>query len=456
MEKENRILIKNADWIITMDQQRGRFRNADILIQGNRIIDIGMLGEIEQIDEVIDARGFIIIPGMINTHHHCSHTLIRNMPDIVQYSLSSFLKLIYGKLEYMSERGIYAATLGALGDLLKTGCTTSCDHHYVFPPGNNHMIDMQIKAAEKIGIRFHAFRGSLSAGAENDCLHVPPSLIESADRIVKDSVRLIEQYHDPSPGAMIRIGVAPCWLVYEKKDVILQSLKIAEHYNVQFHSHLADSRSEFSYANEKHGCTPVEFAEKLGCLKPQSYFAHCVQLTKQDYAILAKNKAGVAHCPNSDLLLNTGIANVPEFFRRGVHVSLGVDGSTCNNASIMISELKNAFLVQKFSEKQPFISPERVLYMATAGGAQVLGRKDIGSLAPNMMADFVMLNWNKFQYAGGKNDPISAVVLSSDPRIVDYVFVNGKMVVKHGILTQIDESKAAAFINQEADLLMSK
>ncbi len=400
--------------------------------------------------------GYVLIPGMINTHHHCAHTIVRNLPHAFEMPLMETLKLIYARFPYFTQKSIYAATLGGLGDLLKTGCTTSCDQHYAFPKGQDQMIDAQILAARKLGIRFHAIRGSLSTGEDRGATHVVSSLVEPLDKIVKDTVRLIEKYHDPQAGSMLRVGVSPCWLVYEDQQVVIESRKIAEHYNINLHSHLADSREEFTFCKERYGCTPVEYAQKMGYLQPRSFFAHCVQVTRGDIALLAKNRVGVAVCTNSDMLLNSNVSKVSEFNRRGINMGIGVDGAASNNASNMISEVKNAFLIQKFFDKETSITPEKILYMATAGGAKVLGRDDIGSLAPGKMADFVMLNWDKFQYAGGKYDPISATVLAGDARMVEHVYVNGKKVVSNGRLTQIDEEAASDFINRQTRIMMRR
>lgn len=457
MERPYRLLIKNADWILTMDEQGTRYRHGDILIEDSRIAEVGRNLILEEpLDEIVDARGFIIIPGMVNTHHHCAHTIVRNLPHAFEMPLMKTLKLIYARLPHFTHKSIYAATLGGLGDLLKTGCTTSCDQHYAFPQGQDKMIDVQVTAARNLGIRFQAIRGSLSTGAEGGVSHVLPSLVEPLDKIVKDSVRLIEKYHDPSEGSMLRVGISPCWLVYEDRRVVEESRKIAEHYDVNLHSHLADSREEFSFCKERYGCTPVEYADKMGYLQQRSFFAHCVQVTRSDIALLAKSKVGVSSCPNSDMLLNSSVSRISELFRRGINVSIGVDGAASNNASSMISEVKNAFLIQKFIDRETSITPEKILYMATAGGAKVLGRSDIGSLEEGKMADFVMLNWNKFQYAGGKYDPVSAIVLSGDPRMVENVFVHGKKVVSGGRLTQIDEDEANEFINRQTRLMIQR
>lgn len=467
-----RILIHNADWILTMNQKRQKYRRADMLVQGNTIAALGSgLAETHDYDEIIDARGKIVIPGMVNVHHHCAHTLVRNIPNLYGIGLYRWLAEIYRLLACFDEELLYAATLGALGDLLKTGCTTSAEHHYIFPAGNSRMVDAQIKAAQRLRIRFHAMRGSLSAGSAAGVAHVPDTLVEPIDRVAEDCERLIKAYHSSKRGAMVQVGLAPCWLVYETREMLLEMRELAERYKVCLHSHLADSREEFAFSTERHGCSPAEFADEMGFLREGNYFAHCIQLTKGDMARIARSGTGIAHCPNSDMVLQVGLARLPEFLRRRIPVGIGVDGAASNNLSNMIAEVKNAYMLQKSREVQrrigageqaadgretPELSVEDVLYAATAGGAKILGRSDIGSLAPGMMADFVLLDWSKFQYAGGRNDPVAAIVLSGDARMVDQVYVNGVRAVNQGILQTIDEDKAARYINRCARTLFHR
>lgn len=457
MERKKRILIKNADYIITMNKTRQILKGGDMLIENNRILSVAQSIKTEDEDtEIIQARGSVVIPGMVNTHQHCAHTIVRNIPKYFECNLMDTLKLFYERMAFFDENSIYAAALGSLGDLLKTGCTTSCDMHYLYPRNVKSSLDMELLAAAQLGIRFHLMRGSLSAGKDEGCPHVPDELVEDVDAIVKNTVYAIEKYHDSQTGSMLQIGVAPCWLLYENRAVLEECRKIAECYQVPLHSHLADCREEFSYCNEKYGCTPVEFAEKMGYLKENSFFAHCIQLTKGDFARLGKHGVGVACCPNSDMILNSSVTRVDECLRRGIQVGIGVDGAASDNASNMMAELKSMYLSQKFVEKGRDITPEKVLYMATVGGAKVLHRDDIGCLAPNMMADFVMLNWDQLQYAGGKCDPVYAVVLSGDARMVDKVFVNGKKVVDQGRLTTMDETKTSNFINTETRKMLKR
>ena len=307
----------------------------------------------------------------------------------------------------------------------------------------------------------------LSAGSAAGVAHVPEALVEPVSQVAEDCERLIRAYHSPERGAMVRIGLAPCWLVYETREMLTEMRDLAERHGVCIHSHLADSREEFAFSTERHGCSPAEFADEMGLLREGNYFAHCIQLTKGDMARIARNKVGIAHCPNSDMVLQVGLARLPEFLRRQIPVGIGVDGAASNNLSNMIAEVKSAYVLQKSREVQrrtggseqaegPGLSAEDVLYAATAGGARVLGRSDIGSLAPGMMADFVLLDWSRFQYAGGRNDPVAAVVLSGDARMVDQVYVNGVRVVDKGILQTVDEEKAARYINRCARTLFQR
>lgn len=456
MTHTNHLLIRNADYIITMDAAERVLQHADILIEGNRIVQLGQNLPLPPQTREYSAAGRIVIPGMVNVHQHCSHTIVRNLPHTFEGGLMDTLKLFYAGLAYFDEGSVRAAAFGSLADLLKTGCTTTCDMHYVFPAAAKNAIDWELETAAQLGIRMHVLRGSLTTSAAEGCWHVPQSLVESPDTIARDCVRVIERYHDRSFGAMTRVGIAPCWLLYEDPTALRVCQELSEAYHVPLHSHLADSRDEFTYAKERYGCTPVEYADRIGYLQPGNFYAHCIQLTKSDFAKLAKNGVGIACCSNSDLILNTGVTKVPECWRRGIRVGIGVDGAASDNASNMIGELKSTYLCQRFFGKETSLTPQRILRLATVGGAEVLGRTDIGYLAPGMMADLVLLDWDQIQYAGGKYDPVYAAVLSGDARMVDTVFVNGRMVVERRHLKTADEAQVNTYINQQTARMVAR
>lgn len=451
-------LIKNADWIITMDSERKRVRNGDILIEGPEIKEIGKgISGRGEYDEVIDASGMVIVPGFVNTHHHCYQSLVRNIHVANGLTLEPWLKVVYEIFKEITPEVVEAGVYAGLGDLLKTGCTTSMDHHYAFPnTASKELIDAEIGAAEKLGIRFHPTRGSMSIPKSKGS-HVPDILVGTVDGILEDSQRLLDKYHDNSRFSMLRMGLAPCWHGFDSEPVLMEeSLKLARRYNARLHSHLAESRAEVTNAIEKFGCRPVEYVRRLGWLDEDIYFAHCVQLNDEEVALMAKTGTGVAHCPASNMFLNSGVCRVSDLRAAGGKVGLGVDGAASNNGSNMMTEIRVAYLVHQLAYGNKGPIAEEILEIATVGGAEVLGRDDIGYLAPGMAADMVLMDWDQLQYAGGKNDPVASIVLSGDARMVDTVLVNGEVRVKKGRLTSIDEDSAKDFVNNTGNAMLQR
>lgn len=461
MDAERKILIKNADWIITMDQSKSRIRNGDILIEGNQIAGIGKGLSEEGVDEIIDATGKVIIPGLVNTHHHCWQSLARNIHIMNNINLEPWLDIIYALSYEITPEVMEASTYVSLGDLLKTGCTTSNDLHFAFPkdkPYKNEFIDEEIKAAAKLGIRFHPTRGSMTLGMSRGS-DIPDILAEDEDDVLQDSERLFKQYHDLSRFSMCRVGVSPDWHGLDSTEKVqVESLALARKYGGYWHSHLCESRYEIIDTQKKYGVKPVEYVKNLGLLGKDVYYAHCVQFEDKDLELFAETGTGVAHCPKSNMFLNNGIARIPELRKMGGSVGLAVDGAASNNDSNMIMEMRVAYLAHQLvaHERGGGMTTEEVLEMATVGGAKVLGRDDIGYLAPGMAADLVIINWSQLQYAGGKYDPVSTIILSGDARMVDTTIVNGKIVVRGGHLTTIDETESHAWVDAVGRELVSK
>lgn len=446
-----RKLIKNADWIITMDFQKRRLKNSDILIEGKAIAKIGKnLEKEENIDEIIDAAGMIALPGFVNTHHHCWQSLVRNITVANGLTLEPWLAVVYDIFQEITPEVVEAGAMVALGDLLKTGCTTSMDHHYAFPKTTDKkLIDAQIRTAKKLGIRFHPTRGSITIGKSQCPSHVPDLLVGELDEILTDSERLIKTYHDPDKYSMIQMGLAPCWHGFDSTERIMtETLALARRYGVHCHSHLAESRAEIDNSIEKFGCRPVEYVRRLGWLGEDIYYAHCVQLNDEEVRLLAETGTGVAHCPVSNMFLNSGVCRVSDLLNAGGKVGLAVDGAASNNASNMMTEIRTAYLVHQLAYGHQGPTAEQILEISTVGGAKVLGRNDIGRLDTGMAADIVLMNWNQLQYAGGCNDPVASIVISGDSRMVDTVFVNGEMVVSKGNLITVNEEKEKVWVNQ--------
>lgn len=445
-----RLLIKNADWIITMDEKRRRLQNCDILIEDQKIIAIGEnLEEDDSIDEVIRGEGKVIIPGLVNTHHHFFQSLTRNIPELnFNLTLEEWLDVNYRVFQHVDEEELEAASTVAMGELLKTGCTTTTDQHYVFTRRENRMIDTEIMAAKRLGMRFQPTRASISIGKSNGN-YVPDRMAQSLDDILYDSERLITAYHDPSDYAMVRIGLGPCnYALDSTPEAMRETLSLARKYKVRCHSHLAESPGETEIALERFGCRPAEYVEKMGWLGEDIWFAHCTQLNDREIELFAKTGTSVANCPASNM--QTGVTcPVSRMLKAGVAVGLAVDGSGSNNASNMMTEMRISYLVNLLTSNGiDLLTSQQILELATIGAARVLGRSDIGSLEPGRAADLVLLDWSQLQYAGGQGDPVECIILSGDSKMVDTVIVNGKVRVKKGRLTGLDEEREAAHINE--------
>lgn len=442
-------LIKNADWIITMNPEGERLRRADILIEGNEIKKIGR-DLPDRADETVDASGTVVIPGLVNTHHHLWQSLVRNIHVANGLTLEPWLAVVYEIFEEINADVVRAGAYAGLGALIKTGCTTSMDHHYAHPAGQRKLIDVEIDAARELGIRFHPTRGSMSI-SRSEGSHVPDVLSEDVDGILADSERLIREYHDMSKFSMCRMALAPCWHEFDSKRAVIDgSVALAHKYpGVKIHTHMAESRKEINTAMEKFGCRPVEHMRRRGWLGDEFYFAHCVQLNDDEVRLLAETKTGVAHCPASNMFLNSGVCRVPELMAMGAKVGLAVDGAASNNATDMMGEMRIAYLVHQLEWGNCGLTAEQVLEMATLGGARVLGREDaIGSLEAGKAADIVLLDWDQLDYAGGKNDPVASIVMSGDSRLVKTVIINGETAFANGSLTRVDEREKRDYINE--------
>lgn len=446
-------LIQNADWIITMDEKRTRLRHGDLLFEGNEIIEIGQsLADKYPDVNVIDAAGKIVIPGFVNVHHHTWQSLVRNINVANGLKLEPWLKVVYEIFKEINTDVARAGAYAGLGELLKTGCTTSNDLFYAHPVGVEKLIDAEIEAAGELGIRFHPNRGVHSKASNI----VPPELVGKTDVVMADAERLIRKYHSSEKFSMCRVGIAPNMPQYETLEILEESKKLAEKYDVMIHGHLAESAYETKYTLETFGCTPARWFEQHGLLGKRFYYAHCVHLEEDEVRLMAETGTGVAHCPISNMFLNSGACKIPELMKAGVRVGLGVDGAASSNSSNMLQEIRSAYLLNRLAWGDDAVSAEDILYLATAGGAKVLCRDDIGYLAPGMAADITLMDWDQIQYAGGKNDPVDCIVLSGESRLVDTVIVNGEIVVKSGRLTKVDEDRKKEFVNDVGKAMLRR
>jgi len=399
-------------------------------------------------EEIIDGSNYFLYPGLINTHHHFYQTLTRNIPQVQNVELFNWLKYLYPIWARLTPQAVYYSSLVAMGELLKTGCTTAVDQFYVFPKDQpKELVDEEFRAAQEIGIRFHGSRGSMSL-SEKDGGLPPDEVVQTEEEILSDSQRVIEKFHDYKPFAMQRVVLSPCSPFSVTENLLRESIKLARNYKVESHTHLAETKDEDGFCQKTFGLRPLDYMEKVGWLGDDVWFAHCVHLTENEIDLLAETGTGVAHCPVSNQKLASGAANIPYMLKKKVAVGLAVDGSSSNDSSNMIAELKAAFLMHRLIYGISSISAEEVLSMATNGGRDVLNQPEIGSIEEGKAADMFLINTKKLGFAGGLSDSVSALVTSGDSQIVDITIVNGKSVVRDGRLVNIDEDKVVEKANK--------
>ena len=429
------LLVRNAELLVTMDEARQRIPGGGVFVRDHVIEQVGpTAGLPAEADRVIDARGMIVLPGLVNCHHHLYQTLTRAVPGAQDAGLFGWLKTLYPIWAGLTPEAIYASALVGLAELVLSGCTTASDHLYIYP--NGCRIDDEIRAAREIGIRFQPCRGSMSLGESRGGLP-PDRVVEDEDDILRDTQRAIEAYHDPKPYAMTRIVVAPCSPFSVTPDLMREAAALARSYGVQLHTHLAETLDEERFCLREFGQRPVAYAQALGWLGQDVWHVHCVHLNEDEVRLFAETGTGVCHCPSSNMRLASGIAPARAYLDHGVRVGLGVDGSASNDSSHMLAEARMALLLQRVSGNPAGLSAKEALWMATIGGAQVLGRDDIGQLAPGKAADLIGLRLNRLDYAGALHDPLAATLFCA-PQRVDLSIINGQMVVEGGRLLTVD------------------
>lgn len=441
------LLLKNARLLATFDSARREIPNGAVLIRDNVIEAVGPTDALpDSADEVLDLTDHVVLPGLVNTHHHMYQSLTRVTPPAQDAELFGWLQSLYPYWAGLTPEMIRVSTQTAMAELLLSGCTTSSDHLYIYP--NGCRLDDSLEAAAEIGMRFHACRGSMSVGESKGGLP-PDSVVENEADILKDTQRLIETYHDAKRYAMQRIAVAPCSPFTVSQDLMRESATLARSYGVGLHTHLAENINDVAYSREKFDMTPAEYAESVGWTGCEVWHAHCVQLDEPGIDLFARTGTGVAHCPCSNMRLASGIAPIRGMLDKGVNVGLGVDGSASNDGGNMLGEVRQAMLLQRVGFGQSAMNARQSLEMATLGGAKVLGRNDIGSLSPGMAADMIAFDLRQIAYSGAWHDPLAALVFCS-PGQVAYNIVNGKVLVREGHLTTIDLPQVLQRHNQLA------
>jgi len=434
------LLVRHAKVLVTMNDRREEILDGGFFAREGWIEHVGQSRALPQeADHVLDLTGHVVIPGMVNTHHHLYQTLTRAVPAAQDADLFHWLKTLYPIWARMTPQAIRASTQVGLAELALSGCSTTSDHLYIFP--NGVRLDDEIEAAQQIGMRFHASRGSMSLGESKGGLP-PDRVVEREEDILRDTRRLIEAYHDPRPGAMLRMVVAPCSPFSVSEALMREAAELARSYAVRLHTHLAETKDEERYCLERFGRSPAGFAEDLGWVGEDVWYAHGVHVNASEVERLAATNTGVAHCPSSNMRLASGIAPVRQYIQRGVHVGLGVDGSASNDGSHMLAEARQAMLLDRLaasleSESRALLTGRQALELATRGGASVLGRDDIGALTPGRCADFAAFDMRRLPYAGSLHDPVAALVFCA-PQPVDQLYVHGRCIVEDRVLQTAD------------------
>ncbi len=451
-------LIKNIGYLATLDDQRRELKDAWIVIDGPQIAQVGTgaLPKLDNLEETIDAKGGLVIPGMVNTHHHLYQTFFKNLPMVQDAKLFDWLVGLYEVWRELTPEDVRVSTLLGVGELLLTGCTTVADHLYLFPSSQTgELLDVSIAAAAQLGARFHPSRGSMSRGKSHGGLP-PDDVVQKPEAILKDSERVIGRYHDPKRFSMCRLTLAPCSPFSVTDDLMKESARLARKHKVRLHTHLAETEDENDFCLKMVGLRPLDYMEKLDWLGPDVWYAHGVYLNESELKRMAATGTGIAHCPTSNLRLGSGIAPIPKALELGVPVGLAVDGSASNDASDMIGELRMCTMVHRVGSGVESMPARKALGIATRGGAQVLGRDDIGQIAPGFAADLAIFRLDDLGLAGAMHDPLAALCFTTGIRRADRVLVNGKTVVKDARLVNADAAEIFEKANRQSAAMVER
>jgi cytosine/adenosine deaminase-related metal-dependent hydrolase len=432
----------------------------DVLIDGNRISKIGKglsaPSGAEGACAVIDASRHVVLPGLVNTHHHFYQTLTRNVPAVQDAKLFDWLVYLYEVWKGVDEEAVYWSSMLAMAELAKTGCTLSTDHHYLYPRSfTGDLPGIQFKAASEIGLRFAPTRGSMSRSKKDGGLP-PDSVVQDEDEILAQSEEALRKYHDAAPDSMRKLALAPCSPFSVSERSMRDAADLARKYGARLHTHLAETADEDDFCVQMYGRRPLRVMEDCGFTGPDVWYAHGIHFNDEELDFLARTGTGVAHCPSSNMRLGSGICRVREMLDRGVSVGLAVDGSASNDASDMLGEARQALLLQRVRYGSAGITAREVLGLATAGGARILGYDDAGAMEPGALADVALFDVKKLEYAGALSDPAAALLFSGYNHGVDHLIVNGKLVVNNGRLTGADEDRIRDEANRCAKRLLKK
>lgn len=453
------LLIRNVSYVITCDDSDRILQGVSLFVRDGVICSICQNECVSDIltrygvtdpsaVRTIEGSGYALYPGLVNTHHHFYQIFSRNLPEVQNLELFPWLKALYQIWKNLNAEVVYYSSLCGMGELLKCGCTTTTDHHYVFPAGCGlDLMDAQFAAADALGMRFHATRGSMDL-SEKDGGLPPDSVVQTIDEILRDCEATVQKYHDDAPFSMHRVALAPCSPFSVSKELLAQSALLARKLGVRLHTHLAETKDEEQYMLEKEGIRPLAYMEQLGWVGEDVWYAHGIHFNDDELSLLADTGTGVAHCPVSNMKLASGVARVSEMVRRGIPVGLAVDGSASNDGSNLLEEMRVCYLLHRLNSGSDALSGYDVLKMATRGGTHLLGRDEIGRIAEGCAADFFMIDLNRLELVGAQFDPAAMLSTVGLKGAVDYTVVNGKVVVERGRLTGVDERRIAEKANE--------
>lgn len=447
------LLIKNISQLVTCDDSDQVLQNVDVLCKDGFIEKTAPHLDAAA-DQTIDGSHMLCYPGLVNTHHHLYQVFSRNLAKVQNMELFDWLKTLYEIWKNLDSEVIRLSSLTGMGELMKHGCTTCFDHHYVFPAHAGDLLGTQFAAADELGIRMYCSRGSMDLSVKDGGLP-PDSVVQTVDEIMKDSARVIEKYHDTSYGAMHRVALAPCSPFSVSADLLRESAILARQYGVRLHTHLCETKDEENFMLQREGVRPLEYMERLGWIGDDVWYAHGIHFNDEELRVLAKTGTGVAHCPISNMKLSSGIARIPEMLKLGVPVGLAVDGSASNDGSSLMEELRVAFLLHRLNSSREAPTGYDILKMATRGSARLLGRDDIGQIVVGKCADLFLIDSRRLELVGSCYDPKSVLGTVGVRGPVDYTVVGGKVTVEHGRLTTIDEEEIAFQANRKCDAYLA-
>ncbi len=440
------LLIKNIRTLVSCDDSDTVYDQVDLYAEDGVIRAIGASLP-RSADVVLDASHMLCYPGLVNTHHHLYQVFSRNLPEVQNMELFDWLKTLYEIWKNLDADVVRLSSLTGMGELMKHGCTTCFDHHYVFPHGSGDLLGAQFAAADALGMRFHASRGSMDLSVKDGGLP-PDSVVQTVDEILRDSADAIGRFHDPKPYAMHRVALAPCSPFSVSADLLRESAVLARQYGVRLHTHLCETKDEEDYMLAREGVRPLAYMERLGWIGSDVWYAHGIHFNDAELKLLADTGTGVAHCPISNMKLASGVARVPEMLKLGVPVGLAVDGSASNDGSSLMEELRVAYLLHRLHSSHAAPSGYDILKLATRGSARLLGRADVGQLAVGKCCDLFLVDARRLELVGGLYDPKSVLATVGLRGAVDTTVVNGRVTVEHGRLVTVDEDRLAAEADQ--------